>query len=181
MLARGRPASSVHRLPATCASFPRSIPSAHAPGRVCRCLKKPLAGAVASPSHFSLLSQTVVQAQPLRQDPATDLSTEAGIARGTSASLPLHSRKKLRRSSFTARPPSSLPHHQTAFRGSHLPNCSCLLLSTCSCPLSILEAESGPSLGRLHTIAPQVPGSSLEHRPSKDLSIIARRLFSSTT
>jgi hypothetical protein len=147
----------------------------YAPERVCRSLEKPLVGPFACPSHFSCPSDTILQAQHPPARPGHRLEHRSKKrARDTGVSV-LHSRKKLCRSSFTAyHTPSSAYPIINSFRGSHLSNCSCLLLSTC--PLSISEAESGPFLYRPHTRAPQSLAS-LEDRPSKDLIIIARRIF----
>jgi hypothetical protein len=119
--------------------------------------KKPLVGLVACPSHFSRSPRHYCSGTTSsgKTRPQT-LSTEAGIVRGTSASLLFTCAKNFAEVvSLPITPPPVPTPSSTAFRGSHLPNCSCLLLSTCTCPLSILEAESGPSLDRPHTHAPQ--------------------------
>lgn len=139
-------------------------------------------GPVACPSHFSCSSQTQHPSDttsPGKTRPPTSAQKQkqescAGHRRRCSSLA----QKNFAEQFHCVSPPSFTAPSSTAFRGSYLPNCSCLLLSTCTCPLSILEAESGPSLDRPLTHASAVPGS-LEKRPSRDLIIpSSRRLFS---
>jgi hypothetical protein len=122
-----------------------------------------------------------------RQDPATDFSTEAeaGIVRGTSASLLFARAKKLRRAvSLRTGIPSSVhcpvPHHQQLFVG-----LTCLTArASCSPPAParyrFWRLKVGPpSIARPHTLPQSAVPGSLEKRPSRDLIIpSSRRLFS---
>lgn len=163
------------------ASF-RKPTQPYAPERVCRCLEKPLVGLVACPSRLSCFyNQTHPSGttSPGKTRPPTSAQKQkqescAGHRRRCSSLA----QKNFAEQFHCVSPPPFTAPSSTAFRGSYLPNCSCLLLSTCTCPLSILEAESGPSLDRPLSHASAVPGS-LEKRPSRDLIIpSSRRLFS---